>query len=191
MIKKYHTYVGLPNNSYATAWCSSFVSWCLKESNIDNPKTAASRFYLSDDPKYKKHSASLIKRISSSSYGALALYSDCSSTGTLYSAGHIGIVYGFITDEKTGKEYLALLGGNQGERLKVSRYDFSGNVFHSYTDKNGKKHYKKFRGFYWPIKGGVIPSHVPKDNYFKSATEANKKILNQEIKDSKNGESSR
>ncbi|WP_028888915.1 C40 family peptidase [Tenacibaculum ovolyticum] len=178
MVEKYHEYTGAKAKS-SVAWCASFVSWAIGTSNIKGPKTKASRLFIN-------HTS--LKKIEKSVFGAIAVFSDCNKTGSkIFSSGHVAFVYGKIS----GETY-ALLGGNQGDRLKVSKYDCSGNAFFSYKDKNNKSHYKIFRGFYVPkdFELNDIDKLTASDVY-KSAKDANKKLLNTTIKESKNGESSR
>ena len=119
MVKKYHKYVGwtfkTKKSCYKTAWCASFVSWTLNEAKYKNPKTVGSRFYVG-------HKS--LKKIDIPIYGAIAVFSDCSKSGKLKSSGHVAFVYGTLP-----KKRMALLGGNQGNRLKISSYDCSGKVF--------------------------------------------------------------
>ena len=195
MIKKYHNHCGLIDNPKTTkiedrsgiAWCASFVSWCLDQTDYKGLKTVGSRFYLADDKEYNTKLAIKAKDIFIKKrepfYGALVVFSDCNSSGVSKSQGHVGFVYGKLSNGK-----MAILGGNQGDRLKVSAYDCSGKVFLSYTDRKGKKHYKKFRGYYCPINYRFTSSEL---KTYSTSKEANKDLLNVIIQTSKNGESSR
>ena len=177
MVEKYHKYSG-NNGSYSTAWCASFVSWALGSSKYDNPKSVASRSYI-DHPSLRK--------INTPVFGAIAVFSDCNKNGKIKRQGHVAFVYGKIS----GSTY-ACLGGNQGDRLKVSSYDCSGNVFKSYTDKKGIIHYKIFRGFYVPKDFDIKTSDkLTEKDVYSSSKIANKQLLKKDIKSSKNGESSR
>ncbi len=190
---KYHKYTGIIDNPKtktvneadpnSVAWCASFVSWCLGEANFDNPKSVGSRHYLEEYSKSKK----TLKKIEKPYYGAVTVFSDCDSKGVTKTSGHVGFVYGKL---KGGK--IAVLGGNQGNKLKVSGYDCTGNVFVSWKEKNGTKHYKKFRGYYLPKEYEVSGSDKLKssDNFI-SVKEANKKALKVELKTNTSGESSR
>lgn len=178
-IQIYHSEGGSsPGSGSDTAWCSSFVCWCLKESNYESPKSAGSRLFLTST-KVEKCDAF---------YGAVAIFSDCDSTGTnIQSSGHATFIFG----ELEGKNIYACLGGNQGDMLKMSKYDCSGNAFVSYRTKK-KVHYKIFRGFYKP-KSYIIEDkdQLSNTDKFSSEDEASKKALNLNIKTSTEGESSR
>jgi len=191
MVKKYHSYVGwtfkTKKSCYKTAWCASFVSWTLGQAGYKNPKTVASRFYLK---------SSTLKKINKPIFGAIVVFSDCSKTGKLKSSGHVNYVYGTLPKNRT-----ACLGGNQGDRIKISNYDCTGKVFLSYKVKKYnkktkkiyyKKHYKKCRGFYIP-KDYIINEVClnKKLKSYKSANIANKELLKVTIQSNKNGESSR
>ncbi|MEO8237483.1 MAG: hypothetical protein ABI576_05190 [Flavobacterium sp.] len=179
-IKTYHSDGGgSPGSGSETAWCASFVCWCLEESGNKSPKSAGSRIFL-DSKNVEKCEVF---------YGAVAIFSDCDSTGKkIQSSGHATFVFG----ELSGDNIYTCLGGNQGDMLKISKYDCSGNVFVSYTTKKGVKHYKIFRGFYKP-KGYEIKDidKLNKDDKYTSADEASKKVLKLNIKSNESGESSR
>ncbi|OWP82708.1 hypothetical protein BWK59_14420, partial [Flavobacterium davisii] len=176
-IKTYHKDGGGYEGDHDVAWCSSFVCWCLEQKNYKSPHSAGSRMFLT--------SRSMVK--CGVFYGAIAIFSDCDSTGkNIQTSGHATFIYGKISDN-----VYACLGGNQGDMLKVSKYDCSGNVFLSWQDKKGNKHYKIFRGFYKPTDYIIkdIDKLTDNDN-FSSADSANEQ-LNINIKSNKNGESSR
>ncbi|KRD57929.1 hypothetical protein ASE40_16410 [Flavobacterium sp. Root935] len=179
-IQTYHKDGGSsPGSGNETAWCSSFVCWCIEESGNQSPKSAGSRMFL-DSKKVEKCDPF---------YGAIAIFSDCDSTGTkLQSSGHATFIFGELSE----KNIYACLGGNQGDMLKISKYDCSGNVFISYTTKKGVKHYKIFRGFYKP-RGYEIKEvdNLTKSDKYTSADEASKKVLKLNIKSNESGESSR
>ena len=191
MVKKYHSYVGwtfkTKKSCYKTAWCASFVSWTLGQAGYKNPKTVASRFYLK---------SATLKKIDKAVFGAIVVFSDCSKKGKVKSSGHVSYVYGTLP-----KNRIACLGGNQGDRIKISNYDCTGKVFLSYKVKKYnkktkkiyyKKHYKKCRGFYIP-KDYIINEVClnKKLKSYKSANIANKELLKVTIQSNKNGESSR
>jgi len=179
-IKTYHSDGGSsPGSGSGTAWCSSFVCWCLEESGNKSPKSAGSRMFL-DSSKVEKCEVF---------YGAVAIFSDCDSTGKkIQTAGHATFIFGELSVDNV----YACLGGNQGDMLKISQYDCSGEVFKSYTDKKGVKHYKIFRGFYKP-KGYEIKDEdkLNKDDKYTSPDEASKEVLKLNIKSNEAGESSK
>jgi uncharacterized protein (TIGR02594 family) len=122
------------DNPTEVAWCASFVSWCLDQTPYTSPKDCGSRFYIADDPQWNAKSKDLLRKVSDLVYGAIAVFSDCDSAGNCKSEGHVGFLYGKLPNGE-----MAILGGNQGNRLKLSGYDCSGKVFLSFTDKAGKK----------------------------------------------------
>ncbi|MDR6464370.1 hypothetical protein [Chryseobacterium sediminis] len=178
-IKTYHKDGGGTDAGSGTAWCASFVCWCIEQKDLPSPHSAGSRMFLSSA---KAEKCDVF-------FGAVAIFSDCDSTGTnIETSGHATFVFGKLP----GTEIYACLGGNQSDKLKMSSYNCSGNVFVSWKEKNGTEHYKIFRGFYKPK--GYVVKDIDKlgnsDNY-SSADEASKKALNLDIKSDENGESSR
>ncbi|AUC76027.1 CHAP domain-containing protein [Olleya sp. Bg11-27] len=199
MVTKYHNNSNLYDNksttktiedSYTSSWCSSFVSWCLDETEYKGLKQTGSRFYIAHDDEWNKKSKNMFVKVYKPLYGALMVFSDCTKEGVLSSSGHIAFVYGTVK----GSNKIAALGGNQSNQLKVTPFDCSGKVFVSWTRKNKagkviKIHYKKFRGFYMPkdFKGGVL---LGEQNSYKNFKEANLEATTVAIKTNKNGESS-
>ena len=57
--------------------------------------------------------------------GAIVVFSDCSSDGTVFDSGHVSFVVGKSSDSKM----YYCLGGNQNQMLKVSIYNCSGDIF--------------------------------------------------------------
>jgi uncharacterized protein (TIGR02594 family) len=93
-------------SSDETAWCSSFVNWCLKKVGIKGTNSAAAASWIrwgnGTEPRY----------------GAITvIYDPASANSRLSRSGnHVGFLV-----EETGTHYV-LLGGNQGDSVKVSRY---------------------------------------------------------------------
>lgn len=166
----YHTYTGHPNASSATSWCASFVSWCLGEAGFKNPKTWSSQAFID-------HST-LIKV--DHKYGAVAIFTDCDEDGNTlynedgYSFGHVCFVIGALNNGKH-----ACIGGNQGDRIKVSQYDCSYNVFPTNT---AKTKFRKLSGLYYPkeYQSSFIDNLNCDDNY-TDINDANNKILNSNV----------
>ncbi len=178
-IKTYHKDGGGTDAGSGTAWCASFVCWCIEQKDLPSPHSAGSRMFLSS-AKAEKCEAF---------FGAVAIFSDCNATGTnIETSGHATFVFGKLP----GTEIYACLGGNQSDKLKMSSYNCSGNVFVSWKEKNGTEHYKIFRGFYKP-KGYVIKDmdKLNNNDNYTTADDASKKALNLDIKSDENGESSR
>ena len=164
-VSKYHK-EGANYNSVEDAWCASFASWCLENSNppFKSPHTAGSRFFINHSTFEK----------SEAFYGAIAVFSDCSEDGkTIETSGHVSFLFGKLS---SGKHLV--LGGNQGGMIKVSIYDCSGSVFYSHYSISKKRQiYKIFRGFYKP-KGYVIQEKdkLKDSDTYVSVDEANGKI---------------
>ena len=123
-------------------------------------------------------------------YGAIAVFTDCDVNGkTLvseegYTHGHTAFVYGKLQNG----DY-CILGGNQGDQLKVSNYDCRGKAFYSYKKTDETKIYKRFRNFYKPRGYAIKKADGLTDNYAK-LSDANIKVINKAIKENKNGEKS-
>jgi len=188
-IREYHKAGGASGSGSKTAWCASFACWCLKQVGQPHPGSAASRAFISSANTEKCEVF----------WGAAAVFRDCSADGKkVLTTGHVAFVYGTLP----GTNRYALLGGNQGQMLKVSGYDCSGNVFLSYTERKrvgkGKKrktvlvkHYKKFVGFYKPKDYELTDADkfLPEEAY--ASTDAANETLGIGVKSTKGGESSR
>ncbi|MCF6341159.1 MAG: CHAP domain-containing protein, partial [Sulfurimonas sp.] len=209
MVKKYHNHCNIFDNPKTLktvededlSWCSSYVSWCLDQTDYKGVKHAGSRFYIADDDKWNgtgkdsknlKHKAKdMLVKVSEPLYGSLAVFSDCSKEGVIgkRTGGHIGFVFGTVE----GSASLAILGGNQSSKIKISPFNCSSDVFISWKQKNKvgkviKIYYKKLRGFYMP-KGYKEGVPLDETNHYKSFKEANLKATTIKIKTSKDGES--
>jgi|GEM_PF-3072526 len=196
----YHNYTS-PGSSYGhtTAWCAAFCSWALNEAGFANPESGRSRMFIDTDEK-------TLKQVDKPYYGAIATWSDCSKSGRVKGTGHVSFVFGKYSDSETTDKYL-VLGGNQGDSLKVTKYDCSGNVFKSYRKKNKEnvvradgtteevitytQVYKKFRGFFMPKSYEPTASDELKDSdTYASQALANVAATTEAIETS-SGESSR
>lgn len=172
MANKYHTYVGLPKATGSTAWCSSFVSWCLNEVGQKNAKSAGSQSVLWNEGK-------LFKRIEEPVYGCIVLMTNyVKSTGKSNSHGHVTFLYGVDSNGD-----LICLGGNQGDRLKYSRY-YTNKVNHTFTQK-GVKVEQKFNGFFLPIN---YPEAQSKQPELVDMTKLNNELAGKTVKSNVNNE---
>ncbi|WP_196892270.1 LysM peptidoglycan-binding domain-containing protein [Aureivirga marina] len=97
MIRGYHSDINNFTFSHKTAWCSSFVSWCINQTSYKSTESAASQSYRKS-PMEKIEGDKLV-------YGAIAVYTNYSNS----EKGHVGFLVGKTKDGK----YL-ILGGNQG-----------------------------------------------------------------------------
>jgi hypothetical protein len=135
-------------------------------------------------------------------YGAIATWSNSYDKKKLEWSGHVSFVFGQFDDSDKSKNYL-VLGGNQGNSLKVSKYDCSGNWFKSFNetyyvevdDGNGVKRkvkksrpvYKKFRGFYVPKEYVLKDSDILLDSdTYASDKQANLVATSKALSTSKN-----
>ncbi|MGL6016368.1 MAG: TIGR02594 family protein [Selenomonadaceae bacterium] len=103
----YHKEVGVvigeSTPTMETAWCASFVNYCLKDSGHSYTKDPSSQF-ASTSKKFVK--------IERPVFGAIVVYKH---TIKKYGTGHTGFVYAKINDG----DY-AILGGNQGESITLN-----------------------------------------------------------------------
>lgn len=128
-------------------WCAAFITWCLKQANVDISGGLSSQFPTMSpgDKEFEK--------LDKPRYGAIAVLRRAGgkiSNGTTAAVGHITF---FVKDDGDGK--FTGLGGNQGHReVKESHYTF--------TQGGGFK----FVGFYWPkkMKGGTATTPGDKTN---------------------------
>ncbi|SHF39595.1 PAAR-like protein [Pedobacter caeni] len=180
-IRVYHSKGGNQKKAgNQTAWCASFVNWCILKSDYKILASASSQSFISSNQVEK----------CTIFYGAIAVFTDCDINGkTIMDAngntfGHAAFIFGKLANG----EY-CLLGGNQGDKLRVSNFDCSGKVFYSYTKKDGTKIYKKFKAFYKP-KGYVIREIDKLNDDYAKVSDANIKVIKQALKENKNGEKS-
>ncbi len=152
MVKKYHNYCGYFDNVGTTkyvederdSWCSSFVSWCLGQTNYKGAKSTASQNVLWKEGEF-------YKRIEEPEFGCIALFTNyVKSSGRQTANGHIAFLYGL--DDKGN---LICLGGNQADTIKFSRYYLNKvcSTFEQYQKIEGTEVVveQKFQGFFLPI----------------------------------------
>ena len=103
-IVEYHAATSLRATDDETPWCASFVSWCLERAGIPSTRSAASSSYrgwgralLQPEP------------------GCLVVFDHGGGKG------HVGFWVGGAGDPIDGP--LDVLGGNQSNQVKVSRFD--------------------------------------------------------------------
>ncbi|WP_174873978.1 LysM peptidoglycan-binding domain-containing protein [Vogesella oryzae] len=102
----YHKEIGLNFPSLETAWCASFVNFCLKSSKYEFEKSASSQF-----PKWSKK----FKKIDKPIYGALVVYANPKKKGQ----GHVCLAYHNINGIEND---FAVLGGNQGDSITLNKH---------------------------------------------------------------------
>lgn len=106
----YHKLIGVVIDNriptLATAWCASFVNYCLKESGFSYVKDPSSQFPTKYPQKFVK--------IKNPIYGCFVVYKH---TNQKYRTGHVAFVLGMTNDGD-----LAILGGNQGDSITVNSH---------------------------------------------------------------------
>lgn len=85
-----------------TAWCSAFVNWCMEQAGIKGTEKANARSWLKWG-----------KKIKIPEVGCITILWRGDPNGW---QGHVGF---FI---KETSSYVYLLGGNQGDQVKIQRY---------------------------------------------------------------------
>ncbi|HLL52836.1 MAG TPA: TIGR02594 family protein, partial [Myxococcaceae bacterium] len=118
-IVEYHAATSLKAKDDETAWCSSFVNWCMKEAGVKGTGSAAAASWASWGTACQAQAGAI-----AIIYNAGAANSSLSTTGN-----HVGFLL-----EETDAHYV-ILGGNQGDSVKVSSFP--------------KKKWK-LKGYRWP-----------------------------------------
>jgi uncharacterized protein (TIGR02594 family) len=108
-IIQYHATTTLRATTDETAWCSSFVNWCLQQAGIIGTNSAAAKDWLNWGQSTDAHP------------GAIAvIYNPAAANSRLSRSGnHVGFLV-----EETATHFI-LLGGNQSDRVQVSSYSKS------------------------------------------------------------------
>lgn len=99
-IIEYHATTTLKATTDEVPWCSSFVNWVLKQAECSTTKSAAARSWLKYGVKTDLQ------------YGCIVI----TKRGTNPAAGHVGFCV------KHDGKHVYLLGGNQSNTVKVSRF---------------------------------------------------------------------
>lgn len=110
-IVSYHQATSLKANDDETAWCSSFVNWCLSSVGIKGTNSAAAKSFTKWGIGLKEPRP-----------GAIAVM----SRGGVGWSGHVGFYVGEGKDPNT----VFILSGNQSNQVKVS--EFSKNLILGY-----------------------------------------------------------
>lgn len=146
----YHHLISSKGSLSNTAWCASFVNYCLKESSYDYSTAypQSSQFPAYDKAKFVE--------VDKPVYGALMVFRTYTESGDRFTGnGHVSLVYG-----KTINDDIAGLGGNQGGSrfgggtIKLSMYSTTDAVSRFRMTVNGVKNvpvYQKFFKFYVPV----------------------------------------
>lgn len=102
-ILEYHATCSLKATNDETAWCSSFVNWCVIQAGLEGTNDAAARSWLGWSGGSK---------IKSPRTGAIAVL----RRGSQPWQGHVG----FFIDMSDG--HVSLLGGNQSDSVSVAPF---------------------------------------------------------------------
>jgi uncharacterized protein (TIGR02594 family) len=115
----YHASTSLKAKQDEVAWCASFVNWCLTQAGLKGTNSAAAASWASWGSACNAR------------YGAVAvIYNAKAANSSLSTSGnHVGFLV-----EETATHY-KLLGGNQGDQVKVSSFP---------------KSKWKLKGYRWP-----------------------------------------
>ena len=104
-VLQYHASTALKAKSDETAWCSSFVNWCLTKAGFKGTNSAAAASWITWGI------------TGTARAGAIAVIFNAGASKSLTSSGnHVGFLL-----EETATHY-KLLGGNQGNQVKVSTF---------------------------------------------------------------------
>lgn len=103
-IVKYHRTTNLPTslqNQDETAWCSSFVNWCMEQAGIEGTDSASARSWLRWGQK-----------ITTPTLGCVVVF----RRGNNPAHGHVALFVRNVGDE------IEVLGGNQNDAVTIARY---------------------------------------------------------------------
>lgn len=100
-VREFHAVTTLKATDDETPWCSSFVNWCMQRAGIKGTGSAAARSWLTWGLALKRPVLGCVVVL---------------KRGASPTSGHVAFYAG------EGDDYLLLLGGNQGNAVKVSRY---------------------------------------------------------------------
>ena len=98
---EYHQTTTLKATDDSVAWCSSFVNWCMKQAGITGTGSAAARSWLNWG-----------KKLDNPRNGCIAVL----KRGNNPKNGHVAFYVG------DGNSSIRLLGGNQGDQVKVTTF---------------------------------------------------------------------
>ena len=98
---EYHKTTTLKATQDSVAWCSSFVNWCMKQAGIEGSGSAAARSWQNWG-----------KKLDTPRNGCIAVL----KRGTDPAKGHVAFYVG------DGTSTIRLLGGNQGDQVKVASF---------------------------------------------------------------------
>lgn len=105
-VLKYFTDLGLPESMLRdeTAWCSAFMNWCCKQAGADYSGKANARSWLNIGERSRMTKA-----------GDIAIFWRENPKSW---KGHVGFFVNYSED----KNWIYVLGGNQGNRVCIQKY---------------------------------------------------------------------
>jgi uncharacterized protein (TIGR02594 family) len=107
-ILEYHATTTLKAREDEVAWCASFVNWCMEKAGIKGTGSAAAKSWLTwGDTSPQKYGAVCVIKQKSKGHDA--------ATGSA-SGYHVA----FFLKIENGRVFL--LGGNQGDQVKISSF---------------------------------------------------------------------
>jgi uncharacterized protein (TIGR02594 family) len=101
-----------------THWCSAFVNWCFEQAGIKGTGSPGAKSWLSFGD-----------RISTPRRGCVVVFDRPPDPAS----GHVAFYIGEQLGNKKNKGSIAVLGGNQGDRINIQPYPKA-----------------RLRGFFWP-----------------------------------------
>lgn len=105
-IIEYHASTSLKATTDETAWCASFVNWCLRQAGVTGTNSAAAASFVTWG-----------KEVAAQPGAVCVIYNASAANSSLSRSGnHVG----FLVDE-TSTNYV-LLGGNQSDSVKISNF---------------------------------------------------------------------
>jgi uncharacterized protein (TIGR02594 family) len=105
-IIEYHAATTLRASSDETAWCSSFVNWCMQRAGITGTRSATAASWI--------HWG----KACCAKPGAITIIYNCRAAGSKLTPS--GYHVAFLTQETAS--HLHLLGGNQKDMVRISHY---------------------------------------------------------------------
>ncbi len=158
-IVEYHQSTSLRATDDETAWCSSFVNWCMEQAGEVKTNSAMARSWLKWGEELK-----VPRR------GCVTVF----SRGNIPTAGHVG----FYVEEMNDR--ILLLGGNQGNQINISSYPKSSLLGYRWP-KAAASVEALDSGTVTAAQLGQIMPHAAMSNIRKYAAPLNKTMLNYEI----------